>query len=333
MLTQRRSENKFFSILRNNQKKGIMNSFTELIIHPYCRKETLMSQPKWMAIVRNIIPVTLGTAIYSFSLHYFVISNELMEGGVTGIALLINYAAFIPPSITTLLLNIPLFLIGWRTLGRQSMLYSLWGTISLSFFLWVMETLIRLEWIIPFTTNHDYLLAALYAGVTLGTGLGLVFRFGATTGGSDIIAQLGNRWQGWSVGQVLLIFDAAVILISLFYISQEKVLYTLISIFISTRMIDYITQGAYAAKAFTIITVKPSLITESITQEMQRGVTLFPARGAFSLETKEVIYCIVSRSEVRSLKLLIQRIDPLAFIIISDVNDVLGEGFRIENHT
>jgi uncharacterized membrane-anchored protein YitT (DUF2179 family) len=291
-----------------------------------------MSQPKWMAIVRNILPVTLGTAIYAFGLHYFVISNELMEGGVTGIALLINYAAFIPPSITTLLLNIPLFLIAWRTLGRQSMLYSLWGTISLSFFLWVMEALIRLEWIIPFTTTHDYLLAALYAGVTLGAGLGLVFRFGATTGGTDIIAQLGNRWRGWSVGQVILIFDAAVILIALFYLPQEKVLYSLISIFVSTRMINYLTQGADAAIAFTIITDKFRLITETIIEEMQRGVTLYPARGAFSDETKEVIYCIVSRSEVRKLKLLIHRIDPLAFIIISDVNDVIGEGFRIEKH-
>jgi uncharacterized membrane-anchored protein YitT (DUF2179 family) len=292
-----------------------------------------MSQPKWMAIVRNILPVTLGTAIYAFGLHYFVISNELMEGGVTGIALLINYSAFIPPSITTLVLNIPLFLISWRILGRQSLLYTIWGTISLSFFLWVMETLIQLEWIIPFTTDHDYLLAALYAGVTLGIGLGLVFRFGATTGGTDIIAQLGNRWRGWSVGQVILVFDAAVILISLLYLPQEKVLYSLISIFISTRMIDYLTQGVHAAIAFTIITDNSRMITETITEEMQRGVTLFPARGAYSTETKEVVYCVVSRSEVRRLKLLIHRIDPLAFIIISDVNDVLGEGFRIEKHS
>lgn len=287
---------------------------------------------KWKALLKNILPVTLGTAIYAFALHYFVISNELMEGGVTGIALLINYAVHIPPSITTLVLNVPLFLLGWRALGRQSMLYTLWGTLSLSFFLWVMETLIRLKWIIPFTTNHDYLLAALYAGVTLGTGLGIVFRFGATTGGSDIIAQLVHRSRGWSVGQILLIFDAVVILVSLFYLSQEKVLYTLVSIFVSTRMIDYITQGAYAAKAFTIITDSPILITEAITQEMQRGVTLFSARGAFSQETKEVVYCVVSRSEVRRLKLMIQKIDPLAFIIISNVNDVLGEGFRIEKH-
>jgi uncharacterized membrane-anchored protein YitT (DUF2179 family) len=230
-------------------------------------------------------------------------------------------------------LNIPLFLISWRILGRQSLLYTIWGTISLAFFLWVMETLIRLKWIIPFTTTHDYLLAALYAGVTLGTGLGIVFRFGATTGGTDIIAQLGNRWRGWSVGQIILIFDAAVILISLLYLPQEKVLYSLISIFISNLMIDYLTQGVHAAIAFTIITDNSRMITETITEEMQRGVTLFTAKGAYSPETKEVVYCVVSRAEVRRLKLLIHRIDPLAFIIISDVNDVLGEGFRIEKHS
>jgi uncharacterized membrane-anchored protein YitT (DUF2179 family) len=309
-----------------------MNSFAESIIHPSSRKETMMSESKWIPSLRNLIPVALGTAIYAFGLHYFVISNELMEGGVTGIALLFHYAAQIPPSVTTLVLNIPLFLIGWRTLGKQSMLFTLWGTLSLSFFLWVMEWLIRQNWVIPFTTAHDYLLAALYAGVTLGTGLGIVFRFGATTGGSDIIAQLGNRWRGWSVGQVILVFDVIVILVSLFYISQEKVLYTLVSIFISTRMIDYITQGAYAAKAFTIITEHAVPLTQAITQEMQRGVTIFPARGAYSQEIKEVIYCVVSRSEVRRLKIIIQNMDPKAFIIISEVNDVLGEGFRIENH-
>jgi uncharacterized membrane-anchored protein YitT (DUF2179 family) len=291
-----------------------------------------MSQPKWNTLLRNMIPVSLGTALYAFGLQYFVISNKLMEGGVTGIALLFNYGANIAPSLTTLLLNIPLFVIGWKALGRQSMFYTLWGTLSLSFFLWVMEWLIHLGWIIPFTTDYDYLLAALYAGVTLGTGLGIVFRYGATTGGSDIIATLGNRWRGWSVGQVILIFDAAVLLTSLFYISQEKVLYSMISIFISTRMIDYITQGAYAAKAFTVITEQAKVITEAITEELQRGVTLFPARGAFSQDTKEVVYCIVSRSEVHGLTLIIRRIDPHAFIIISDVNDVLGEGFRIDNH-
>jgi uncharacterized membrane-anchored protein YitT (DUF2179 family) len=331
MLTQRSSENKLFSIVAQ-QKKGIMYSFTEFIIHPSLRKETTMSQRKWITILRNIIPVSMGTAIYAFGLHYFVISNKLMEGGVTGIALLFNYAADLPTSLTTLLLNIPLFLIGWKALGKHSMFYTLWGTLSLSFFLWVMERLIAYKWIIPFTTDHDYLLAALYAGVTLGAGLGMVFRYGATTGGSDIIAQLGNRWKGWSVGQVILLFDAAVILSSLFYISQEKVLYTLVSIFISTRMIDYITQGAYAAKAFTVITENALSITQSITDELQRGVTLFPARGAFSQATKEVVYCIVSRSEVHRLKLIIQRVDPSAFIIISDVNDVLGEGFRMDKH-
>jgi uncharacterized membrane-anchored protein YitT (DUF2179 family) len=289
-----------------------------------------MLQLKWITMLRNIIPVSFGTAIYAFGLHYFVISNHLMEGGVTGVALLFRYAANIPPSLTTLLLNVPLFLIGWKALGKKSMLYTLWGTLSLAFFLSVMEWLINIGWIIPFSTDHDFLLAALYAGVTLGAGLGIVFRFGATTGGSDIIARLGNRWHGWNVGKVVLVVDVAVILVSIFYISQEKVLYSLVSIFISSRMIDYITQGAYAAKELTIITEQGEQLTRTITQEMQRGVTIFPARGAYSQKPVEVIYCVVSRSEVRRLISLVQSLDPQAFIIISDVNDVLGEGFRFK---
>ncbi|MDB5055892.1 MAG: putative rane protein [Bacilli bacterium] len=290
-----------------------------------------MSQIEWTTFLRNMLPISIGTAIYAFGLHYFVISNELMEGGLTGIALLFYYAINAPPSITTLLLNIPLFLIGWKTLGKLSMLYTLWGTLSLSLFLWIMEIFIHHRLIIPFTTNHDYLLAALYAGVTLGSGLGIVFRFGGTTGGSDIIAQLGHRWRGWSVGQVILAFDSAVILVSLLYISQEKVLYTMVSIFISTRMIDYITQGAYAAKAFTVISEHGDQISHSICEELQRGVTIFPGRGAYSKLKKEVVYCVVARQEVRRLKALIQAIDPQAFIIISNVQEVLGEGFRIDN--
>lgn len=291
-----------------------------------------MSNSKWTGFIKNSLPITLGTAIYAFGLYYFVISNELMEGGLTGIALLLKYAFGMPPSITTLILNIPLFLLGWKTLGKLTMLYTLWGTFALSFFLWVMESLIQLHWVVPFSKPHDYLLAALYAGVTLGTGLGLVFRFGGTTGGSDIIAQLVNRWQGWSVGQILLVFDAAVLTVSLFYIPQEKVLYTLVSIFITTRMIDFITQGAYAAKSFTIMTDRSNEVTQSITTVMQRGVTLFTARGAYARESKDVIYCVVSRAEVRRLKQLVRSIDPAAFIVVNDVNDVLGEGFRIEKH-
>ena len=274
------------------------------------------------------IPIMLGSAIYAFGLHYFVISNELMEGGVTGIALLIHYAFYVQPSITTLLLNIPLFFIGWKWLGGTSMFLTIVGTVSLSFFLWVMEVLISHHIITPFHTTQDYFLATLYAGVTSGIGLGIVFRYGGTTGGADIIARLFNKFNSWSMGQIILSIDMVVIGLSLFYIPREKILYTLVMVFVASKVIDYISEGSYSAKAFTVVSNHADHIAAIITKELERGVTLFKAVGAYSKTDKEVIYCVVSRQELRRMINLIRSIDPDAFIVIHHAQDVIGEGFR-----
>ncbi len=280
--------------------------------------------------MRLIIPILIGTAIYAFGLHYFVIPNQLMEGGVTGIAVLLNYAADFPLSISTLVLNIPLFFLGWKALGRSQMMYTLIGIVSLSGFLALMEHLIDSKLLVPFKSTHDYMLAALYAGVTLGTGLGIVFRFGGTTGGVDIVARIVARSRGISMGQIILTLDALIIGISLLYISIEKVLYTLVTVFIASKLIDFIQDGAYAAKAFSIITEYGEAISKKITLELDRGVTLIPAKGAFSGQQKEVVYCVVQRQEIRRLKTIVRNIDPRAFIVINEVHDVLGEGFKEE---
>ncbi|MCZ8512968.1 YitT family protein [Paenibacillus filicis] len=279
---------------------------------------------------RAILPIAFGTAVYAFALHYFVISNQLMEGGITGISLLLNYIFGLPPSAATLVINAPIFYIGWRILGKESMLYSIAGTLLLSFFLWVMELLIRRGWIVPFHTESDYFLVTAYAGFTLGCGLGIVFRYGGTTGGTDIIARIVQKKRGWSMGQFILLSDVLVIGSSLFFIPKEKVLYTFVAVFIASKMIDIIMEGAYAAKAFTIITDASDEVTKAITAELERGVTLFPAIGAFSKLPKNVVYCVVYRSEMKRLKDLVREVDPRAFIIITEVHDVVGEGFKPE---
>ncbi|SFS80927.1 Uncharacterized membrane-anchored protein YitT, contains DUF161 and DUF2179 domains [Paenibacillus sp. BC26] len=281
-------------------------------------------------LLRTLPMVMLGTAIYAFGLHYFLIPNQLMEGGVTGIAILLNYSLDWPLSISTLVLNIPLYFIGWKVLGRSHTGYTIFGSVSLSFFLYLMEKMIEAGWIVPFQTSNDYILAALYAGVTLGAGLGIVFRFGGTTGGVDIIARIASKLRGWSMGQVILTLDIIIIGVSLLYISKEKVLYTLVAVFIASKMIDFIQEGAYAAKAFSIITEAGDEIGLQITKEMERGVTIFPAKGAYSGKQKQVLYCVVARHEIRQLKSIVRSIDPLAFIVISEVHDVLGEGFKEE---
>ncbi|WP_138750975.1 YitT family protein [Paenibacillus sinopodophylli] len=285
---------------------------------------------KLITQLRIIIPILVGTAIYAFGLHYFVIPNQLMEGGATGVAVLLNYAVGFPLSITTLVLNIPLFWLGWKTLGRGQMMYTIVGIIALSSFLALMELLIERKWIVPFQGSHDYMLVALYAGVTLGTGLGIVFRFGGTTGGVDIVARIMTRSKGMSMGQMILTFDALIIGLSLLYIPIEKFLYTLVTVFIASKLIDFIQDGAYAAKAFSIITEYGETIAKQVTLELDRGVTLIPAKGAFSGQQKEVVYCVVQRQEIRRLKTIIRNIDPRAFIVINEVHDVLGEGFKEE---
>lgn len=280
--------------------------------------------------LKMIIPIIVGTAIYAFGLLYFIIPNQLMEGGITGVTILLKYAFDIPPSLSTLILNIPLFIIGWLSLGKKQMVYTGLGIFSLTFFLWFFEKLIYLGFISPFVTQYDYILASLYAGVTLGAGLGIVFRFGGTTGGSDIVARICNKKFGWSMGQVILALDVIIIGASLLFIPKEKILYTLVAVFIASKVIDFIQEGAYAAKAFTIISDHAHEMADLITKEMDRGVTLIPAIGAYSKQAKYMVYCIVSRQEIRRLTMIVKSVDPRAFIIINDVRDVHGEGFREE---
>lgn len=289
-----------------------------------------MNRLRWWNWVQSWGLIIVGTAIYAFGLQFFIIPNRLMEGGVTGIAVLANYALDVPVSLSSLVINLPLFYIGWRQLGRASMVYTLGGTLLLSLFLWIGEKMVQRDILTPFQSEQDFILIVLYAGVTLGTGLGLVFRGGGTTGGVDIIARIIHRQRGWSIGQIILLLDIGILGTSLLFISKEKVLYTLVSVFIASKLIDFIQEGAYAGKAFTIICRAPEQLARLIAVELERGATLLPAVGAYSAERKMMLYCVVSRYEIQKLKSLVRRHDRQAFIVVQDTAEVLGEGFKEE---
>lgn len=270
--------------------------------------------------IQNIMMVFLGAFICAFGVNYFTIPNQLAEGGLTGIALILKYLFNLSPALTTIVLNIPLFIIGWRELGRRSMLYTILGTSSFSLFLWLTED-------IGVSMGDDILLAALYAGVSVGLGLGIIFRFGGTTGGVDIVARLVNKHFGWSMGRTMFVIDMAVIVSSAYIIGREKAMYTLVAVFIGARVIDFVQEGAYAAKAAFIISNSAEDISSELIREMNRGATLLKGRGGYTGLDKEVLYCVVSRNEITRLKRLVHRVDPYAFIVINDVHDVHGEGF------
>lgn len=270
--------------------------------------------------LKNIIMIMLGCAIFSFGLNYFNIANQLVEGGFTGITLLLKYVFDFNPAITNLMLNIPLFIIGWRILGRTSFIYTIIGTVSVSIFLWLFRDF-------NMYLGEDLLLAALYAGVTVGIGLGIVFRFGGTTGGVDIIARLCFKYFGWSIGRTMFAFDVAVITISLIYLDHKLAMYTVIAVFVGARVIDFMQEGAYAAKSVFIVSNHPVEISDKIMTEMERGTTLLKGQGGYTGSQKEVLFCVISRNELIRLKNLVKKIDPYAFVAVSDVHDVLGEGF------
>jgi uncharacterized membrane-anchored protein YitT (DUF2179 family) len=273
--------------------------------------------------LRNIFAIILGSAIMGFGINYFNIANRLAEGGITGITLLLKYVLDWDPGITNLALNIPLLFIGWKMLGRQSAIYTIIGTVSVSVFLTAFSSFRH-------PMENDLLLASLYAGVTVGLGLGIVFRFGGTTGGVDIVARLFNKHFGWSIGRTMFIFDTFVIGLSLYYLNLDLAMYTLVALFVAARVIDFVQEGAYAAKAIMIISDHAEDITRRIMQDMGRGATLLKGRGGYTGLAKEVLYCVVSRNEIVRFKNLVHETDPHAFIIINDVHEVFGEGFTLD---
>lgn len=278
--------------------------------------------------LKNVLFVLLGAAIYAFGIINFNIQNDLSEGGVTGVTLILFALFHIDPGLSNVLINIPLFLIGWRYLGRNMLIYSIIGTAAFSFFVWFF----RHYFMLNIALKHDMILAVLFAGVFTGVGIGIIFRYGGTTGGSDIAARIGNRYFGWSVGRTFFVIDCVVIASSLVYLNYREAMYTLVTVFIASKVIDFIQEGAYAAKGATIISEKNEEIAAKISYDMDRGVTLLKGKGGFTGDEKDVLYCVVSRNEIFRLKNMVNQVDPHAFVTISDVHDVLGEGYTLDEN-
>ncbi|OZT12367.1 hypothetical protein CHN50_10665 [Priestia aryabhattai] len=277
---------------------------------------------------KNIFFILLGSAIFGFGLVNFNMQNNLAEGGFTGITLLLYFLFNIDPSYSNLVLNIPLFFVGWKLLGRTSFYYTILGVISLSVFLWVFQ-----RFPVDMPLKDDLTLAALFAGVFIGVGLGIIFRYGGTTGGVDIIARLVQKYIGWNMGKTMFLFDFLVIITSLiYYLTYTEAMYTLVAVFVAAKVIDFIQDGAYAAKGATIISTHNEKISAKIMQEMERGVTILKGQGSYSKQETNVLYCVVSKNEIFRLKQVITSVDPYAFVAVSDVHDVLGEGFTLDEN-
>lgn len=269
------------------------------------------------------IGLASGSFIFAFGLNYFIIANGLAEGGFTGLALIIHYLTGLPTGSVLLVLNIPLLIMGWIKWGK-------------SFFLKTVLSVIAVSLAIDLTSTwglkaHDLLLAALYGGVLSGVGIGIVLRSGGSTGGVDIISRYIHEAYGLSMGKFFFLFDLIILTIVGLLFGLEIALYTLVTVYIFSLTIDRIIEGVDEAKAVIVISQATMAISQSIIREMDRGATLVKGYGAYTGRDKDVLFVVVGKYQLLRLKKIIRDHDPRAFIIINNVYEVLGEGFRSTN--
>lgn len=278
--------------------------------------------------IKNVLLILLGAGLFSFGLNYLVMPNGLYEGGATGLALIIYYLFKLQPWVSNILINIPLFILGWKILGRRVLHLSLLGTFAVTVWLAIFER-------IPLTINleGDLIIICMLAGIFMGTGLGIIFKAGGTTGGSDILARIGHKYTSYSIGQIILMIDA-IVLCLIVLVSQDLriVLYTLLQVTITSRAIDLISDGSYGSKGVMIITQKSDELAAAIDSKIERGVTFIKAQGFYSKNDINMIYSVIYKSQLQEMKDLIHRIDPHAFITITDAHEVLGEGFTLDQN-
>lgn len=280
-----------------------------------------MEKEKWYKTLLSLVGLGVGVFLLAIGLTFFLEPNTIAPGGVTGFAIVLKKITGIPVYLTNLAINIPLFIIGMIILGKNFGWKTLYATALLSLFL----KIIPIQAVTP-----DLLLSSIFGGLVSGIGLGIVFKFGGTTGGTDLAGSILNKlFPSLSLSTFMMAID--VVVVAFAGIVDKKVetsLYSVISLFITIKVIDLILEGIGYLKGFLIITSKPEEISKKIMEDLDRGVTLFKGKGMYTKEEKDVLLCVVNRSQFAKTKDIVYDIDKDAFIMVTEMSEVLGEGFE-----
>lgn len=274
-------------------------------------------------LLKNNLMWVIGCSLYSIGVCSFAVPNSIAQSGFTGIAVIVNHLFSLPVGIVNLALNIPMLILMWIFLGKQLVARTLWVTVILSAALDIFASFMP-------TYTGDTLLASLFCGLLEGAGLGLITITGATSGGTDIVARLiHKKWKFITIGKVVLVADALVIISNMIvFRSIESGLYAIIVIFASTKLIDSMVYGTGNGKMLMIITEKPDEISKAIITSSHRGVSIVPVVGAYTGENKNMLICVARRHEIPGIIRTAKAIDTKTFIIVSEANEILGEGFN-----
>lgn len=276
---------------------------------------------KYLQFIKEYIIVALACVVMAFNINYFFVGNKLAEGGVSGLSLIIHYLSNIDVSYLYFALNIPLIILAYIFLGKNFLLKTFFATFVLSVFLKVFASFSE--------PLDDILLAAIFGGAINGIAIGIVFYAGGSTGGMDIVAKIVNKYTGIPISRILLATDFIVLSIVAVIFGKVIFMYTLISLVISSKMIDIIQVGIYSAKGVTIITTKEDEIRKRIMEDTGRGITLINAKGGYTQKEIGMLYCVVGQYQLIRVKTIVKEVDPSAFMIVADVHEVIGNGFLV----
>ncbi len=272
----------------------------------------------------KVLLITVGGVIFALGYAVFLIPHKIVPGGVSGIAMIIRFLYNTPVGIITILLNIPLFILALRVLGLQFGVRSIGAIIYTNLLIDFLVYQVQIQ-----TPTDNVVLAALYGGILLGIGLGLIFRGGASTGGTDIVGQIFSRYTNLSVGMWIMIVDFAVITTAgITTHSIELALLGYLALFLSSKVIDLILEGIDYARAAFVVSTRTDEITDQIYEKMKRGVTILDGHSPYSKEKRPVLMCVITKKETPFFRSMIKQVDKDAFVIFTDVFEVVGKGFR-----
>lgn len=276
----------------------------------------------YFKILLSFVMLTLGSFLAALALEAFLIPNTILDGGVTGVSIIISKLSKLPMSLLVLVLNIPFVYVGYKNLGKRFLARTVYSMVLFSIFLEVFKVLE------PFT--EVMLLATVYGGLILGVGVGLIIHFGGCIDGTESVSIVISKKTSLSVGQVVLLFNLIIYTVAGFIFGFDRAMYSLLTYFITFKVIDFVSEGMEQAKAALIVTSKGNHLSDEIYKRLGRTTTTIKGKGLISGE-KEVLYCVLTRAEIFELRHIVEEMDDSAFVTILEVSDIIGNHIKSSN--
>ncbi len=273
--------------------------------------------------IKEYVFLFIGTILAAAALKFILIPNEIIDGGVVGISIIVSHITKIPVGVYIFLLNIPFLFFGYKQIGKKFVIKSLFAITSLSLWTSVFEG--------KFLFTENVMLASIFGGILLGIGVGTVIRFGGSLDGTEMVAIVLDRKTEFSVGQIVMFFNLFILSSAGFVFGTDGAMYSLITYFVAYKFMDMMVEGMDKEKSVLVITDKGEEIADAITSRLGRGVTFLEGKGGYSRNEKQVLYSVITRLEIAKLKDIIKVVDENAFVAVSDVSDVMGGKNRKKN--